>query len=514
MIAVKPSKLSSHNLLPVSQVGNVFSSFFPYLFKWIYTPRDKRDWHTETRYPLSARTLWDKHQDKRQIIGVRFGEFTEYCMIDIDRKSPNHPLNSIANYDRILQACFAIGLDSSIIIRSSGSEGIHIYFPLEEKVKTFSLACGLRKTLEDHGLEVASGILETFPNTKTFNSEYKAHRLPLQDGSYICRNDVSPITNSVERFVDLWMSRSECNDLDKLTEFCQLARENFKPKFANCKKINQWQEELEIAISQGWTGKSQTNSLLFRIAEYGRVFLGYTDLDKLIQYVADTALQSNGFKQFSNHLKDLLDRSADWCKWIFEHRYPMQSKEGKQTMTTGIREKKKIETVQRIRDAANSIGDRTNGDEPSIKKLANAIAKSANCSLATLYKNLSLWHPDYKDTVTANFIDSQPDLIIANQLQETATNQALSMVTHSAYEGLEHAPNPQESLKFATPPLQPISTAPNTPKQRPNFFTHTEIKLLEAKVFARLAGRTTAEDLREVEDLRARILVLKRSLQE
>jgi len=511
MITAKPSKLTPSSLLPVSQVGNVFSSFFPYLFKWIHTQRDKRDWYTETRYPLSARTLWDKHQDKRKIIGVRFGEFTEYCMIDIDRKSPNHPLNSIANYDKILQACFAIGLDSSIIIRSSGSEGIHIYFPLEEKVKTFSLACGLRKTLEEHGFEIASGILETFPNTKSWNSEYNGHRLPLQDGSYICRNDVSPVTNSIERFVDLWISRSECNDLDKLTEYCQLARDNFKPKFANNTKINEWKEELETIMAQGWTGKKQTNSLLFKIAEYGRVFLGYTDFEQLCKYTSNKALELNGFREFSSHLSDLLQRSRDWVTWVFEHRFPMQSKEGKTKMTTGIREKRKIDTIQRIREAANSLCDRVNGDL-TVKKLANAIAKSANCSLATLYKNLSLWHPDYKDNVTANCIESQVDLTLSNQLQETATNESPSVVTQTAYEVLEHAPNHQESLKIGTPPFQPVSPLPTS--RRLNFFVELEIKLLESNVAARLTNRATAKDLHEVEDLRAKILVLKRSLKE
>ncbi len=513
MIAVNPSKLSPHNLLPVSQVGNVFASFFPYLFQWIHTPRDKRDWHTETKYPLSARTLWDKHQDSRQIIGVRFGDLTEYCMIDIDRNSPNHPLNSIANFDRILKACYAIGLDGSILIRSSASEGVHIYFPLEDKVKTFSLACGLRKTLEEHGFELASGILETFPNTKSYNSEYTGHRLPLQDGSYICRDDVSPITNSVERFVDLWMARSECNDLEKLTEFCDAARAAYKPKFINTKKLNDWRAELETTIEQGWTGHKQTNSLLFKIAEYGRVFLGYTDIDRLCKYVTDTALEANGFRQFSNHVFDLLQRARDWSKWVFEHRFPMQSKEGKQIVITGIREKKKAETIQRIRDAANTISDRTN-DDLTIKKLANAIAKMAGCSLATLYKNLSLWHPDYKDTVTANFIDSEPDLALANQLQETAKSESQHTVTQTHYEVFAMGSSPEESSKFATPPFQAAPQPTAAPPRRPSFFVQTEIKLLEGKIAMKLTGRTTADELREVEDLRARILVLKRSLLE
>ena len=192
----------------------------------------------------------------------------------------------------------------------------------------------------------------------------------------------------------------------------------------------------------------------------------------------------------------------------------MQSKEGKQAVTTGIRERKKAEAIQRIRDAANTLSDR-NGDALGVKELANRIAKQARCSLATLYKNLSLWHPDYKDTVTANFIDSQADLAVANQLQETATNQSQHIVTQNHYEVLGHGSTPDESSKFASAPSQPSQPAyaPAAPR-RLSFFTETEIKLLEGKIAARLMGRPSADDLREIEDLRAKILTLRRSLQE
>lgn len=501
MIPVKPSKLSPNRLLPVSSIGNTFSSFFPYLFNWIYTPRQKIDWYTETRYPLTSRILWEKHQDNRQIIGVRFGDQTEYCMIDIDRKSPNHPLNSSKNFDLVLKACASIGLLEPLMVRSSASEGLHLYFPLSYQVNTFSLACALRYTLESHRLEIASGILETFPNTKAYNSEYNAHRLPLQDGSYLVRNDLYPITNSIETFCSKWFDVAECQDLELLTEQMAIARALHKPKHVNTAKLNDWKDELETILSQGWTGSGQTNDLLHKVAQYARVFIGFTDLDRLINWVTDKVTQLNGFNQFCGHKADLLRRVRDWCKWVMNRNYPMGDKEAGEEMAQKFREKQREETAQRIKEAANSLSDR-NGDTMPIRQMAKAIAKQARCSQSTLYANLSLWHPEHKDCVTPNINDSQADLELTNQQQETARSESTSTVTHNHYEVLARDSTPPNSSKFDTPPFQPL-----TPVAR--LMHSAKIKLLEAQILARQQGRPTSTSLQEIEQFKAQIANLK-----
>lgn len=522
MIALKPSKLAPANLLPLSSVGSEFCSKFPYLFNWIYTPRDKRDWHTETRYPLTGRTLWEKHQDNRQIVGVRFGDETNYCMIDIDRKSPNHPLNSTANFDKILQACDSIGLHEYILIRSSASSGLHIYFPLPSAIATFSLACGLRYALEAHRLEIASGILETFPNTKSYNSEYNAHRLPLQDGSYIVRfnakelTNLATLTNSVERFNDTWKSNSQWQDFELLSKSCVTARQLHKPKsYTNNKRLNDWKSELETIISDGWTGEGQTNSLLFKLCEYARVFLGYTDITKIVNYVTEKATQMNGFNQFCGHKTDLLKRVRDWSKWVFDHRFPMQDKKVGEEVTTGIRVKNRQEKLQRIKDAANSLSDRY-GDSLTIRERAKHIANSANVSVQTLYENLALWHPEHKVTVTANYLETEQYFTPVSQEPETVQSQSPSIVTEKPYEVFESASNPVNPLKFETTPFQPsaegfassIETI-QQPLKNQDFFKNIKIKLLEAKIASRRLGRITVEVLQEIEAIQREIDTLK-----
>ena len=517
----RPAKLQPNTLLPVSSVANTFSGYFPYLFNWIYSPSQKIDWHTETRYPLTSRSLWSKHQDKKQIIGVRFGKQTSYAMIDIDRKSPYHPFNSTAKFDSVLQALQSIGLIESIVIRSSGSEGIHLYYPLPYQINSFSLACGIRFALQSHNLEVASGIIESFPNTKGYDCEFNAHRLPLQNGSYILRNDFVPLSNDVSVFCDRWASAAEWQDLELLVDSCATARENYKPKYATSGKLNDWRKELEEVIETGWTGKGETNQILFKVCEYARVFMGFSELTTLVNWVTDKVTQMTGFKTFCNHQTDLLRKVRDWAKWHLEHRFPMQNNQAKETIQVKKRESQREETLQRIKDVANSLCDRHDG-KLTIRAMAQAIAKQAGCSIKTLYNNLGLWHPEHKDTVTANIIDSQRELQAVTQAQETATNHTASVVTQNHYEVLEHGSSNQESLKFGTGAFQPRpdsfipipqnQVAPPAPPQNPSFFDNIKIKLLQSKIANRRSGRIDANVLLEIEALEREIAEIKAKL--
>lgn len=508
----RPAKLQPKALLPESSIGNTFASFFPYYFNWIYSPSNKIAWHTETRYPLTPRTLWEKHQDSRQIIGVRFGNLTEYAMIDIDRKSPYHPFNSISNYDTILKAMSSIGLNGSICIRSSGSEGIHLYFPLEYQVNTFKLACAMRYALEAHRLEIANATLETFPNTKGYDCEYNAHRLPLQNGSYILRDDFVPLTNKVERFIDRWFDVASCQDLELLLDQMAIAKNLHKPKFANNAKLNDWRQELESIISTGWQSKGETNQIVFKVCEYARVFLGYSDLTKLVNWVTDKVTQMNGFNQHCQHKHDILKRVRDWSKWVLDHRFPMQDKKSKEDITVKKREAQREETLQRIKEVANSLYDR-HGHSLTIRAMAQAIAKQAHCSVATLYDHLALWHPEHRDTVTANTIDSTAELQAVTLQQETAKNESQTAVTQTHYEVLELGSSNQKSLKFAASTFEPlphaVASQPVAPPKNPSFFANIKIGLLESKIAHRRSGRIDANVLLEIESLESEIREIK-----
>lgn len=496
-----PEKLHPNRLLPASSSGNTFSSFFPYLFNWIYKKREKPDWKTEIKYPLSSRTLWEKHQDSRQIIGVRFGTQTEYCMIDIDRRSPNHPANSIANFDRVIQACYSIGLQEHILIRSSGSEGLHLYFPLEYQVNSFNLACGLKYALESHRLEIANGILEIFPNTKSFDSEYNAHRLPLQDASYILRRDLYPISNSIEQFCSKWIDSAECQDLELLIEQCAIARSLYKPKYSKSGKLNDWQAELDSILSQGWTGPGQTNDLLHKITQYGRVFEGITDLSQLIEWATNKALHLIGFDKFCNHKHNLLKRVTDWARWVFDRNFPITDKKAGENMRYKSKVLKNLEYREKIRVAAIEI---MNDDavNHTIRSIVGELAKRCKTSLKRLYENAELWHPERIETVTVAQPSLEPEKSPAAQYSKPIETQSQSAVTDFPYEVLEDASNDQESINFAAPPFEAsIAIA--------KILQATKIKLLEDQIKIRRSGRLDLAVYREIECLNQELAILK-----
>ena len=148
------------------------------------------------------------------IIGKRFGKLTNYLMIDVDKNSPFHPSNG--GIAPILEAMASLGLCRYVLIRSSTSEGLHIYFPLNEPVNAWGLACLADAALAAHGVTVASGQCELFPNKKSLNAEHNGHRLPLQDGSFLLDDDFCPFSNCLADFLQSWQLASNYQDNETL----------------------------------------------------------------------------------------------------------------------------------------------------------------------------------------------------------------------------------------------------------------------------------------------------------
>ena len=124
-------------------------------------------------------------------------KMTTWVAIDIDAaRSPYHPHRGLEALDPLLERCRLMGLRCPLQFRSSSSQGLHLWFPLSEPVKTFRAAITLNNTLraselslgetaEDlsfHGrglLRLESGLLEAFPNPKDSSSDYQLIRLPF-----------------------------------------------------------------------------------------------------------------------------------------------------------------------------------------------------------------------------------------------------------------------------------------------------------------------------------------------
>ena len=130
----------------------------------------QRGWQTVNnsasgkQVPLNLGMVESYYRRDVAILGKRFGKLTNYLMVDVDVNSPFHPRNG--GLKPILDAMEAIGLCRYLIVRSSLSGGLHIYFPLAEPVSSLGLASTAHAALTARGVKIVSGQCELFPNRK------------------------------------------------------------------------------------------------------------------------------------------------------------------------------------------------------------------------------------------------------------------------------------------------------------------------------------------------------------
>jgi hypothetical protein len=470
-------------LTPTEETAQTFASFFPYAWNFIYAKNAERtskpEWKTETRYPITGRALYDHWEDPDILIGVRFGVNTAYGMLDIDKNSPYHPQQNEKQFRGILQALEDIGLVRPLILQSSFSEGLHIYYPLPETVSSFALACGIKGCLKTQGYEIASGVLEIFPNTKAYGTkekptEFNGHRLPLQKGSYMLNDDLERIGNDLNHFVFVWQMCQDSQDIDLIKESIAKAKENYQPPKLSGKtdEILKWREDLEKQIAEGWTGDSQSNRLLYLMGKYARIFLGYVDDEAIAKYIAKTARASAGFFKFCKDIHRLDKKAKAIAEWCMRQHFPWGSKKAEQTKEENTsKAERQAERIERIRLAESEL-KKTGAMPETIRGMAQAIAKIAKVSVETLYDHKELWHPEFTES-TCNALQTN-DIRQESPLTDTPTENAetklQSAVTeyplYEAWQSPETPQRGQELPKFADVDFQVATDLPqktNTP---------------------------------------------------
>lgn len=419
--AVHPSAGDKQDPLPADPQGQQLCKIFGnYLYCSIYAdaPQDateKAQWHTQRRYKLKNRVLFRDWQDAERLIGVRPGHQIAYALLDIDISSPYHPKQDAGAIARIEAALETIGITRTLRIRSSWSEGLHLYVPLPELVKTFDLAVALKNCLEPQGFKLKQGHLECFPNVKAYGNiiktEYLAHRLPLQPGSGSCLLDesFSPDSNKLGDFLSLWNVAAARQDISTLRQALPLARKNrYKKVRSRLNKVDSWKKDLETVLSEGWTGPGQTNQLLKEFGCYGHVFLGYCD-EELVDFIHQQAITSPGYQQWCRHQREIKMRSRVWATAIEQYYWPMgtygEAQQKRKGATSKIipfndfRARNAQESikaaVQHLKDT-NALPERTTARAQAVRKAQAKLAQSSS-SLETLYKteNKNLWHPDF-----------------------------------------------------------------------------------------------------------------------
>jgi hypothetical protein len=317
------------------QEPDAFLHLFPHRFDFIYAehpdPGDRPDWKTEDRHPLSDRLL----QEGAYLYGVRFGNRTDYLMLDIDPGSLYHPHSDRFAIPRLLAALEPLGLVETVAITSSYSGGIHLYLPFQKVQETWAIAQVVSILLANAGFKLKPGQLELFPNPKPFSkvpSLHAAHRLPLQAGSYLLNRDFQPIYGDQTTFVQRWQFAQHRNAIDSRT-LKRVLQQTKRKRYKLSGKAEKFLHDLNIEVLAGWTDSGQTNYLLGRIAmrEYifGHVQRGLAPLtgEDLAAAICEVARSLPGFESYCSHQADLEQRAMFYTRSIqSSHYYPFGSK--------------------------------------------------------------------------------------------------------------------------------------------------------------------------------------------
>jgi len=309
-------------------------------------------------------------------------------------------------------------------VRSSDSDGIHVYYFLPELLPTFGLASAIRFALEDAGLELRRGQLESFPNTKAYGSLYNGCRLPLQVGSYLLDDDAQPLSDDLAQFLDFADVAAVHQDLAAIKEAIAAAKKRPKHKHAKgvSNDVYKRRREIEEEIAEGWTGFHQTNNLLIRIANHARYWLDLCG-QELADYIKATAIAAPGYKEYCRHQHEIGKRSAEVAKmaelyWTPYCSYPdrygksYQANFGQHRQQNNIVEFPNQVNVKRSQQAAERIQQAVNHLEATNMLPAGVTARAAaiittvkeltgdGLSHRTLYRpyHLSLWHPGHQKT--------------------------------------------------------------------------------------------------------------------
>ncbi|MEL6554208.1 MAG: hypothetical protein AAFQ63_12200 [Cyanobacteria bacterium J06621_11] len=396
------------NLSPSDPLGQKLCRIFSY--RWLaiagstYDPRDPK-WRTvgsrpdgKAKFQVKERTLWRLWNDVTDLVGVRFGNYTRYFLIDIDKGSK---FLSADGLDAIKEALETIGIVRTVTIRSSGSGGVHIYAPLPEAVPTFDLACAVRYALEAQEIYIEAGQVEVFPNTKAYGrkwlnevTQYNAHRLPLQvgGGSYLLNHSYQPDGASLAQFFSRWEYAETLQDVELLVESLSTGRDaHRKKRKQQTHPAYEWQRDLEFTIEEGWTGPGQTNRLLKEIGCYGRVFLSLSG-EELAAFIESTATKSNGYKEFCQHQFYIRKRAAAWGRAVERYYWPLGTAPKRTIQKYDHNAERAKDAIARIKQAVLKLVSSGELAE-AIGKRRDQICQIARTSATTLYKHLSLWHP-------------------------------------------------------------------------------------------------------------------------
>jgi hypothetical protein len=406
--------------LPASETGQRLAALFPNGWDWIYSDPPSSDqkpnWETVKNYPLTPIELWSHHQNPDILIGIRPSATTCWGILDIDKHSKYHPAQNPEALQTICNTLEDIGITRTLINQSSHSGGLHLYIPLPELVSSYWLSITFKYHLEAAGIQIRSGQCELFPNPKRYIpkgqgfSHFNGIRMPMQPhtGFIPLDQDLNPLPWSLEDWLNAFDQAASHQDIPKLTQQIEEAKQNHKIRtHRNPHSIDTWRERIEQEKTQGWTGPGQTNEKLKIFGCEARVFLNMDSEQQIADYIQQTAQNTPGFYDHSNHTRDIAQRSREIAQWAIRYYWPLGAAPSRETgyhtpptpiASFSYHQAKREAAQHRINQAISELAAQNQLPTTATAR-AKAIAQHAHISHQTLYKgtNLELWHPEHQN---------------------------------------------------------------------------------------------------------------------
>lgn len=435
-----PSKRESFTPEELDCVISWLSQF--HYWDWIYAPlptgKEKTAWRTEKRYPLDADSLLEKWSCPEQLIGVRFPGGWEgktcYFMLDIDFGSQYHFRHGEGQLQKLLGLLEELGLYRHLKLRSSDSQGIHLYFPLPEAISTYWIGVTVHSKLQSAGFQIANGQLELFPNVRSAGKTlFKAHRLPLQVGSYVLNDDWQPVHSDIRQIIPAWEWAVAGQDLELLNEAIASTSKPFKKKIG---KLPQWKADIDALMERGWTGSGQTQKITKKLLQYARIFL-CMEWDEAETWAIEKVPTLPGFTTYSNHQKNYPSIIRGWTKTNQKsNKYQPYT----DFLRTVIKERKAPSNDEKqaiaernIRAAAQEL--RQQGLlTGTVRHCQDLMRETAGCGTRPLWRLKELWHPHHQKPgcVTAQPVRDSAIPAMEEKITDLAETLAPSTVTHPA----------------------------------------------------------------------------------
>ncbi len=312
-------------LIPEQNVAARFFDLWLAQPSWSPIILTQRGWITvksqgnSKQVPLNFKTL-ESYYRRGHIIGKRFGQLTRYLMIDIDIHSAFHPDHG--GFQLILAVMERLGLCRYLIVRSSTSGGIHLYFPLPKPVNAWQLAATAHSALTASGIRIAGGQCELFPNKKSFNAEFNGHRLPLQDGSFLLDDDFCPISNGKADFLDRWETAAAHQDEQRLQLALTSPSTSVElPAVSKPQGSGQQTTRTGHVIPPiAWTRFGQSNDIMCELVNYGDRYVGLNNSADLAAWIKAVAPHLPGYEEFASAKSKRDIEQGTWPKrWAESH---------------------------------------------------------------------------------------------------------------------------------------------------------------------------------------------------